>query len=62
MVRPLVSADTHAGDPYNDRLHALVARIASGDRAAYRTVYAFLAMQVWRDPNLARDLHARRRP
>jgi hypothetical protein len=49
MVKPLVPADTHTGDTYNDRLHALVVRIASGDRTAFRTVYAFLAMQVWRD-------------
>ena len=31
------------------RLHYLVARIADGDRSAFRTLYASLAMQVWRD-------------
>jgi DNA-directed RNA polymerase specialized sigma24 family protein len=32
-----------------DRLDVLVARIAAGDRAAFRTLYAFQAMRVWRD-------------
>jgi DNA-directed RNA polymerase specialized sigma24 family protein len=32
-----------------DRLYALVARIAAGDRTAFRTLYAFQAMRVWRD-------------
>lgn len=31
------------------RLHHLVARIAVDDRAAFRCLYAFLAMRVWRD-------------
>jgi hypothetical protein len=35
----------NGGDP----LHDLVARIATGDRAAFRDLYAFLAMRVWRD-------------
>ena len=33
----------------SDRLHGLIARIAAGDRAAFRGLYAFLAMRVWRD-------------
>jgi DNA-directed RNA polymerase specialized sigma24 family protein len=33
----------------SDRLDVLVARIATGDRAAFRTLYAFQAMRVWRD-------------
>jgi DNA-directed RNA polymerase specialized sigma24 family protein len=49
MAQPFSPATEHARDFHNDRLHALVARIAAGDRAAFRTVYAFLAMHVWRD-------------
>jgi hypothetical protein len=49
MARPLSPANGHARTFHNDRLHALVTRIAAGDRAAFRTVYAFLAMHVWRD-------------
>ena len=49
MARPLSTASRPARDLQNDRLHALVTRIAAGDRTAFRTVYAFLAMQVWRD-------------
>jgi DNA-directed RNA polymerase specialized sigma24 family protein len=49
MGQPSSPANEHARDLHNDRLHALVTRIAAGDRAAFRTVYAFLAMQVWRD-------------
>jgi DNA-directed RNA polymerase specialized sigma24 family protein len=30
-------------------VHDLVARIATGDRSAFRSLYAFLAMRVWRD-------------
>jgi DNA-directed RNA polymerase specialized sigma24 family protein len=30
-------------------VHDLVTRIAAGDRSAIRTLYAFLAMRVWRD-------------
>jgi DNA-directed RNA polymerase specialized sigma24 family protein len=32
-----------------DRLHDLVVRIATGDRVAFRDLYGFLAMRVWRD-------------
>ena len=49
MARPSSPANGHAREFHNDRLHALVTRIAAGDRAAFRTVYAFLAMPVWRD-------------
>lgn len=49
MTSTLTPATSYARDFHNDRLHALVTRIAAGDRAAYRTLYAFLAMRVWRD-------------
>jgi DNA-directed RNA polymerase specialized sigma24 family protein len=45
----LVPANRYATALPNDRLHALVTRIAGGDRAAFRTLYAFLAMRVWHD-------------
>jgi DNA-directed RNA polymerase specialized sigma24 family protein len=32
-----------------DPLNLLLRRIAAGDRAAFRRLYAFLAMRVWRD-------------
>jgi DNA-directed RNA polymerase specialized sigma24 family protein len=32
-----------------DHLHSLIDRIAAGDRRAFRCLYAFLAMRVWRD-------------
>jgi hypothetical protein len=31
-----------------DRLDQLLSRIADGDRGAFRCLYAFLAMRVWR--------------
>jgi DNA-directed RNA polymerase specialized sigma24 family protein len=49
MTRLLPPASRHAPPVYHDRLHGLIARIAAGDRAAFRTLYAFLAMRVWRD-------------
>jgi DNA-directed RNA polymerase specialized sigma24 family protein len=49
MPRPAIAANTGVGDSHNDRLRTLVTRIAGGDRAAFRTVYAFLVMRVWRD-------------
>ena len=49
MTRTLISANTHATALHGDRLHALVTRIAAGDREAFRTLYAFQAMRVWRD-------------
>ncbi len=33
----------------NDLLNLLLRRIAAGDRAAFRRLYAFLAMRVWRE-------------
>lgn len=48
MTRPLIPAHSCPAD-HPDRLHALVTRIAAGDRVAFRTVYAFLANRVWRD-------------
>jgi DNA-directed RNA polymerase specialized sigma24 family protein len=49
MASPLTSANNDSRNIHNDRLHALVTRIAAGDRAAFRTLYAFLVMRVWRD-------------
>jgi len=49
MTRTLIPADTCATALHGHRLHALVTRIAVGDRAAFRTLYAFQAMRVWRD-------------
>ncbi|HEU5111159.1 MAG TPA: hypothetical protein VFT95_21670 [Micromonosporaceae bacterium] len=49
MSRPVTPANTGARDSNDDRLRTLVTRIAAGDRAAFRTVYAFLAIRVWRD-------------
>jgi RNA polymerase sigma-70 factor, ECF subfamily len=40
---------TPAGQPADrDRLDQLVSRIAAGDRSAFRRLYAFMAMRVWR--------------
>ena len=49
MPTPLTSARTGGQGLCNDRLHDLVVRIAAGDRPAFRMLYAFLAMRVWRD-------------
>ncbi|MCW6003457.1 hypothetical protein K1W54_02500 [Micromonospora sp. CPCC 205371] len=49
MAKSSNPASRYAGDFRNDRLNVLVARIAAGDRAAFRIVYAFLVMGVWRD-------------
>jgi DNA-directed RNA polymerase specialized sigma24 family protein len=49
MTRPLTPANRCARDLHHDRLRTLVTRVATGDRAAFRTLYAFLAMRVWRD-------------
>jgi DNA-directed RNA polymerase specialized sigma24 family protein len=35
--------------PSIDPLNLLLRRVAAGDRAAFRRLYAFLAMRVWRD-------------
>ena len=37
MTRPLTPANSFVEDSLNDPLHTLVTRIASGDRAAFRT-------------------------
>jgi RNA polymerase sigma-70 factor (ECF subfamily) len=42
---------------HQDRLDHLISRIAAGDRAAFRRVYAFMAMRVWHSA-----LDARLRP
>ncbi|MEH1123142.1 hypothetical protein [Micromonospora sp. CPCC 206061] len=49
MSTRLIPATKHARHVHSDRLHVLVTRIAAGDCAAFRTLYAFLAMRVWRD-------------
>ena len=49
MTRTLIPANTDVTALHGHRLHALVTRIAAGDRAAFRTLYAFQAMRVWRD-------------
>lgn len=48
MSEALASARTPKPDGGN-RLNLLVDRIAAGDRAEFRCLYAFLAMRVWRD-------------
>ncbi|GAA4469079.1 hypothetical protein GCM10023170_083940 [Phytohabitans houttuyneae] len=54
-TRAITTANT------SDRLHALVDRIAAGDRVAFRRLYTLLAMRVWRDAirALPRALDAR---
>jgi hypothetical protein len=50
MIRtqwPVPPAARAAG--VSDRLSHVVDRIAGGDRSAFRCLYAFLAMRVWRD-------------
>src|SRR5215212_4104102 len=42
----------------DDTLHRLMTRVGFGDRAAFRSLYAFLAVQVWR--TAARALPERR--
>lgn len=49
MIETLTPARAFATAYGNDRLHDLVARIAAGDRTAFRCLYAFLARRVWRD-------------
>ncbi|GIF63105.1 hypothetical protein Ais01nite_11400 [Asanoa ishikariensis] len=49
MTRTLIHADPARTVMHGNRLHALVTRIAARDRAAFRTLYAFQAMRVWRD-------------
>jgi hypothetical protein len=47
----------HGPAIHQDRLDHLISRIAAGDRAAFRRVYAFMAMRVWHSA-----LDARLRP
>jgi DNA-directed RNA polymerase specialized sigma24 family protein len=49
MIEPPTSARTAETVQGSDRLNLLVDQIAGGDRAAFRCLYAFLAMRVWRD-------------
>jgi RNA polymerase sigma-70 factor (ECF subfamily) len=46
-VLPAARAVTAACD--NNHFDDLVDRVATGDRAAFRTLFAFMAMRVWRD-------------
>jgi hypothetical protein len=43
---------------HGKHLDGLVARIATGDRSAIRTLYAFLAIRVWRDASRLMPLPA----
>jgi len=54
-ARAITTANT------SDHLHGLVGRIAAGDRAAFRRLYALLALPIWRDAirALPRPLDAR---
>jgi uncharacterized protein (DUF1684 family) len=49
MIETLTPARASTTTYGSDRLHDYVARIATGDRTAFRGLYAFLAMRVWRD-------------
>jgi DNA-directed RNA polymerase specialized sigma24 family protein len=49
MIEISTPARTVAAAVGNDRLSLLVHRIAASDRAAFRCLYAFLALRVWRD-------------
>jgi hypothetical protein len=48
---PYARADTSAHG--SNHLPDLVARIATGDRSAFRCLYGFLAMRVWREASLS---------
>jgi DNA-directed RNA polymerase specialized sigma24 family protein len=47
MDSPLIPAQRHTRDLQNDRLRELITRIGAGDRAAFRTLYTFLAIRIW---------------
>jgi DNA-directed RNA polymerase specialized sigma24 family protein len=49
MIETSAPARTSTTACGSDHLYDLVARIATGDRAAFRSLYAFLAKRVWRD-------------
>jgi len=49
MTETLTRMRTVAGANSGNRLYDLVDRIATGDRGAFRCLFAFLAMRVWRD-------------
>jgi len=49
MIETLTPARPFNTSHRGDCLHDLIARIATGDRRAFRVLYAFLAMRVWRD-------------
>lgn len=49
MIQILMPARAPTPTGGRDRLGLFVDRIAAGDRAAFRCLYAFLAMPVWRE-------------
>lgn len=49
MTERLTPARSSATPCGSDLLHDLVTRIAAGDKAAFRCLYAFSATPVWRD-------------
>jgi hypothetical protein len=53
MTEAPVAARASTTAASNDHLNRLVDRIAAGDRTAFRCLYAFLAMGVWRDATRA---------
>jgi len=61
MIETLTPARAATAAYGRDRLQDLVVRIAAGDRAAFRGLYGFLAMKVWRDAvrTLPRPIDAR---
>ncbi|GFJ90737.1 hypothetical protein [Phytohabitans rumicis] len=49
MIKASTNIRTFTAANSSDRLHHLVIRIATGDQAAFRCLYAFQVMRVWRD-------------
>jgi DNA-directed RNA polymerase specialized sigma24 family protein len=49
MTKEPTATRARSSERRSRHLHDLVVGIAAGDRSAFRTLYANLAMQVWRD-------------
>ena len=49
MTEESATAHGHTSAHSGNHIHDLVARIATGDRSAFQSLYAFLAMRVWRE-------------
>jgi DNA-directed RNA polymerase specialized sigma24 family protein len=49
VTKKLATTRVRTSERRSKHLHDLVVRIATGDRSAFRSLYAFLAMRVWRD-------------